>query len=108
MRTEDGSAECALIISGNQLQGSGALATTLQQFRLNHVRISTLRLHKNQLGDDAMEALAEHIENAAGDGQALMELHLSDNKITPVGIRRLVEAAHRAAKSSGVYLGKRE
>jgi len=71
---------------------------------LNHVRISTLRLHKNHLGDDAMEAIAEHITNAAEDGQPLMELHLSNNQISEVGIATLI----KAAQQSGAYVGKRD
>lgn len=107
MWTDDGTAECTLSISGNQLQGPSALASTLSKFRKNHVRVTVLRLHKNQLGDEAMQTLAEHIEHAADDGQPLMELHLSDNRISEVGLRALIKAANSVAQRTGAYKGKR-
>mmetsp|Transcript_43254 Transcript_43254/g.85670 ORF Transcript_43254/g.85670 Transcript_43254/m.85670 type:complete len:538 (-) Transcript_43254:77-1690(-) len=90
----NGNAECAVNLSGNELRGPEALQGLLKRFRDGDVRITTLRLHRNHLDDKAIDAIVEHMHAAPRLGQRLSELHLSDNHLTDVGIKRLIRAAH--------------
>jgi len=100
MRSEgNGNAECAVNLSGNDLQGPEALQDLLKQFRDGDVRITTLRLHRNHLDDKAIDAIVEHMHAASRLGQRLSELHLSDNHLTDVGIKRIIRAAHDVQES---------
>lgn len=94
LRPEEGcTAECAVNLAGNELRGRRPLGALLQNFRDAEVRVTCLRLHRNHLKDEALDALIEHI--GASSSQPLAEIHLSDNHLTEVGIQSLIQAAFR-------------
>jgi len=90
-----GNAECSVNLAGNRLRGPDAIAMLLRRMREAKVHVTSMRLHKNQLGDEAMQSIADHMRHSGKDGKPLLELHLSDNRLTEVGVRTLLEAAHK-------------
>lgn len=94
LQCPEGKGECSINLAGNRLRGAEPIAKLLRKLREAKVQVITLRLHKNQLSDDAMDAVVEHIKKSTRDHRPLLELHLSDNRLTEVAVRRLVEAAH--------------
>uniref|UniRef100_A0A7S4RFT9 Uncharacterized protein n=1 Tax=Alexandrium monilatum TaxID=311494 RepID=A0A7S4RFT9_9DINO len=95
LRPDEGRSACTVNLAGNKLSGRQPLGTLLRQFREAEVRVTCLRLHRNHLRDEAVGALIEHIKASAEGGHRLTELHLSDNHLTEVGVRDLIEAAFR-------------
>jgi len=95
LNSEAGNLECSVNLAGNRLRGPQPIATLLRKLREAKVQVVTLRLHKNQLTDEAMQSVVEHIRQTSQDRRPLLELHLSDNRLTEVGVRKLVEAAHK-------------
>jgi len=95
LKADAGNAECSVNLSANRLRGPDPIANLLRKLREANIQVVTLRLHKNQLGDDAMKAVVEHMQQSSKNGRPLLELHLSDNKLTEVSIQILVEAAHQ-------------
>jgi len=91
-----GAVECAVDLAENSLSQAEPLARMLQSLREASLHVTTLRLHKNRYDDSAAETLAEHIREAADQGQPLMQLHLSNNSLSEAGLWLLIEAAHRS------------
>ena len=91
-----GAVECAVDLAENSLSQAEPLAKMLQSLREASLHVTTLRLHKNRYDDSAAETLAEHIREAADQGQPLMQLHLSNNSLSEAGLWLLIEAAHRS------------
>jgi len=87
--------ECAVDLANNNLSEASALAKLLQSLRSLPLHITTLRLYRNCYDDQAAAVLAEHIREAASQGKPLMQLHVSNNSMTEVGVQRLIEMSHR-------------
>lgn len=86
--------EITVNLSGNCLSGAEPLRKLLRCLREAGVHVTVLRLHKNRFTDEAAAALAEHIIGAVAAKKPLMQLHLSNNALTEVGIRQLIEATY--------------
>lgn len=89
---------CIVDVSSNKLKGA-AFLPLLQALRKIGVSIYKLCLHKNQLGDSAAKALAEHIRSQSSPSTIIKEIHLSGNRIT----RRGVLAMLYAVRDCGCY-----
>eukprot|EP00928_Gymnodinium_smaydae_P079142 TRINITY_DN6314_c0_g1_i1.p1 TRINITY_DN6314_c0_g1~~TRINITY_DN6314_c0_g1_i1.p1 ORF type:complete len:649 (-),score=165.71 TRINITY_DN6314_c0_g1_i1:298-2244(-) len=85
-----------LNLSGHDL-GDRCVRAMVEAFLKGSVRIGTLELYKNRLGDASAQALGQLIQYSPAPG--VNGLHLSHNYFTPAGVSFMIDAA----SSCGFY-----